>query len=413
MSIFHYSALRPDGETVSGDREAESKHALIETLRGEGLVTLQADESLGVASGTGVHSSMLSMKISMPFSSHVPTNEKILFARNLAAMIVAGLPLSRALGVLQKQTRNAGMRDTIDAISDDIRQGHALHEALRRHPKVFSNMFIAMTRAGEESGTLADSLQTVATQTERSYLLTKKVRGAMIYPSIVITVMLGIGILMLIYVVPTLSETFAALGSDLPVPTKIILATSGFIIGNSVAVAAGTIALVLLLIAALRTPPGRRAFDRALLAFPIVGPIIAKVNAARTARTLSSLLTAGVSALSALEITGDVVQNTRFRPIIARARDYVEKGKPMSAAFVEAENIYPVMFAEMAAVGEETGDMAGMLTRVSDFYENEVEQQTKDLSTVIEPLLMVVIGGAVGFFAMAMIMPIYALSNSM
>ncbi len=410
MTLFHFTALRQGGETFSGEREAKDKHALVEALRAEGATALSVEEGRDRGGSTG--RSLMTMNVKIPFFSGVPAIEKILFARNLSAMISAGLSLSRALAVLEKQTRNAAMKETIAGIERSVRQGRLLHDAFADYPKVFSTMFVAMTRAGEESGSLPDSLKIVAVQMERSNMLVKKVRGAMIYPTIVFIVMIAIGALMLIFVVPTLSDTFAALGTDLPLPTQIILGLSNFLIANTVLVASAAILFLLMFIGALRTQLGARLFDRVTLSAPIIGPIIAKINAARTARTLSSLLAAGVSALSALEITHDVVQNMQFRPIITHAHELVEKGKPLSAAFVEAEGVYPIMFAEMAAVGEETGDMSGMLGRVADFYEEEVEQETKDLSTVIEPLLMVVIGAAVGFFAIAMIMPIYSLSNS-
>jgi type IV pilus assembly protein PilC len=234
----------------------------------------------------------------------------------------------------------------------------------------------------------------------------------MVYPAIVLTVMLVIGVLMLVYVVPTLARTFASLNATLPLPTQIVISVSAFMSQNLLLVAIGVVAVIVGLLFARRSRGGKLLIDRAVLMFPVIGDIVRKVNAARTARTLASLLTAGLSAPQALEITEDVVQNSRFRNVIKAARADVEKGKPVSGAFVDAENIYPVMFSEMAAVGEETGDMSGMLLHVADFYEEEVEQQTKDLSTIIEPILMVVIGGGVGFFAVAMIMPIYSLSSA-
>ncbi|HEX8993741.1 MAG TPA: type II secretion system F family protein [Candidatus Paceibacterota bacterium] len=413
MVLFQFTAVRQGGDVWNGVREAETKHELVEVLRSEGSTALVVEEQ-GKGSSEPLSnrlSHVLNFKISL--FSGAPSIEKILFARNLAAMITAGLPLSRALAVLEKQTRNARMKDVIIGLEESVRQGRLLHDAFADFPKVFSPMFVAMARAGEESGALADSLRTVALQMERSHALTKKVRGAMIYPAIVTIVMIAIGVLMLIYVVPTLSDTFAALGSDLPLPTKIILSISNFLINDAVLIVSVAAVLVGGLVAALRTRVGKRAVDRFVLVLPIVGSIVARMNAARTARTLSSLLSSGVSALTALEITHDVVQNTRFREVIEEAHHLVEKGRPLSEAFVEAENIYPVMFAEMAAVGEETGDASGMLVRVADFYEDEVEQETKDLSTIVEPILMVVIGGCVGFFAIAMIMPIYSLSNSM
>lgn len=405
MALFQFTALRQGGEKYTGTREAETRQEVIDALKAEGSVALLVDPVRG-------RPGRKKFSFKMVLFERVKGSDKIIFARNLSAMIAAGLPLSRALAVLEKQTKSPALKKTLAAVGERIKQGDSLPEALAAFPKVFSPLFVAMTRAGAESGALPQALQTVATQMERSYELTRKVRGAMIYPAIVVTVMFGIGIMMLIYVVPTLAQTFASLNTDLPAPTRFIIATSNLFIQHGLLMAAAIAAFIFALVWAGRTGSGKKLIDRGLLYVPVVGGIVAKVNAARTARTLSSLLTSGVGALQALSITKDVVQNACFRPVIEEAHQAVEKGRPLSAAFVAAEKIYPVMFAEMAAVGEETGDLPGMLGRVAQFYEDEVEQQTKDLSTIIEPVLMVVIGGGVGFFAVAMIAPIYSLSSA-
>lgn len=401
MARFKVVAARADGSAYKGEREAADRQALLAELKAENLTPLSVSEG-----------KRDSLNINFTLFSRVPNAEKILFARNLSAMIEAGLSLARALGVLEKQTKNAAMKKIITGVLGEVTRGSSLHEAFGRYPHVFPKLFVAMSRAGEESGTLGKSLSVVAVQMERSSQLTKKVRGAMIYPAIVITVMIAIFILMLIFVVPTLASTFEDLHTELPAPTQFLINISNLFVTEAIPLAVGAALLIAGLIAAARSRLGKRAIDAALFRFPIIGGIVGKINAARTARTLSSLLSAGVPALTSLEITGDVVGNSVFMPVIKKAGELVEKGKPISEAFTDAEDIYPVMFSEMAAVGEETGDLAAMLARVADFYEGEVEQQTKDLSTVIEPLLMVMIGGGVGFFAIAMIAPIYSLSGS-
>lgn len=401
MALYKFTAARQDGSPYTDTREAADKQTLISDLKLEGLTPIAVSETAPKR-----------FNLNITLFSRIPNAEKITFARNLSAMAEAGLSVSRALTVLEKQTKNKGLKAVIRGISDEVTKGSTLHDAFARYPKVFPKLFVAMTRAGEESGTLAKSLGVVANQMERAYQLTKKVRGAMIYPAIVITVMLIIFVLMLIHVVPTLADTFEDLNTQLPAPTQFLISASDLFVTHYIALSAALAVIVMLGILAARYPFIRRLFDLAMLKFPVIGGIVEKVNAARTARTLSSLLSAGVPALTALEITGEVVQNSVFKPVIAHASELVEKGKPISDAFTQAENIYPVMFSEMAAVGEETGDLSAMLGRVADFYEGEVEQQTRDLSTVVEPLLMVVIGGGVGFFAIAMIAPIYSLSGS-
>ena len=403
MARFRVVAGRADGSAYKGERDAPDRRALMEELKAEGLTPLSV--SVGrkrLALGS----------FNITLFTHIPSAEKIVFARNLSAMSEAGLSVTRALQVLEKQTKNVGMKKVIHGVLDDVTRGSALHEAFAKQGSVFPKLFIAMTRAGEESGTLGKSLAVVGTQMERSYQLTKKIRGAMIYPAVVITVMLIVFVLMLMFVVPTLASTFADLHTELPASTQFLLNVSAFVVSQTVALVAGIVLAAAALVAAVKSAPGKHAIDWGLFHLPVIGPLVGKIQAARTARTLSSLLSAGVAALTSLEITGEVVGNSLFRPVIARAGALVEKGKPISEAFTEAENIYPVMFAEMAAVGEETGDLSAMLERVADFYEQEVEQQTKDLSTIVEPLLMVLIGGGVGFFAIAMIAPIYSLSGS-
>lgn len=408
MALFHYTAVRAGTKaTFSGDREAPDKHTLIEALRAEGAVALLVEPATGGALKFGG----MRLNLDLPFLSRVTSAEKIIFARNLAAMIKAGLPLSRAVTILGRQAKSKILKKVVEDVGEELKQGTPLYTALARHPKVFTKLFVAMSRAGEASGTLADSLMTAAIQMEKAYALHKKIRGAMLYPSIVLTVMLGVGVMMLVYVVPQLSATFTSFGTELPTTTKVVLGISNFAMENGFLLAAGIVLFAVGFSTAIRTRLGKSLLDKVILKIPVIGRIAMKANCARTARTLSSLLRAGVSSLVALEITEEAVPNTEFKAVVAAARVAVEKGKPLSSAFLDASNIYPPMFSEMAAVGEETGDVPSMLARVAEFYEEEVEEETKDISTIIEPILMVVIGGGVGFFAIAMIAPIYSISS--
>lgn len=402
MAVFHYTATRKDGTRYEGRLEASDKFALYREVRKEGGIVLSVREGRSGFSFGGLPSLFGSVK----------HTEKIAFTRNLAAMVEAGLSLTRALAVLGKQTKNKKFKQILASLEADIKRGSPLHDALRKHPKVFSNLLIAMVKAGEESGSLAQSLTVVGVQMERAYHLTKKVKGAMLYPSIIVCAMIGIGILMLIYVVPTLSATFAELGVELPPSTKAIIGTSNFLANNVLLSLGLFLAFGFLTYTGMKTTIGKRITHFAVLRIPVIGTIVKEVNSARTARTLSSLLSSGVSALQALAITGEVIQNIYYRRVIDQAGKLVEKGFPMSEAFERHSNIYPVLLSEMMSVGEETGQSSAMLLRIAEFYEGEVEQKTKDLSTVIEPFLMIVIGGGVGFFAISMISPIYSLSGS-
>jgi type IV pilus assembly protein PilC len=247
---------------------------------------------------------------------------------------------------------------------------------------------------------------------ERSSTLRKKIKGAMIYPSIVLIVMVIIGVLMMIYVVPSITKTFASMNVELPLTTQILITTSDFMSNNALLVLVGGAAAIFGFLAFLRTRIGKRIFHYLVTRIPVIGLIVKEVNAARTARSLASLLRAGVDVINAVTITRDVVQNVYYKDVLTIAAERVEKGTPLSDVFVERVDLYPVLVGDMIAVGEETGQISHMLEELAQFYETEVDQKTKDLSTIIEPILMVVIGSTVGFFALAMIAPIYSISDS-
>ena len=403
MALFTYSAIRKDGSHYDGTREARDRITLFSELRKEGETVVSVSE----------HKHSLSLPNILIYLSSVSTMDKITFVRNLAAMIQAGLSLSRALSILERQTHNKKFKTIIATVNADIQKGSPLNSALAKHSRTFSPLLISMVRAGEETGGLAQALGVVAVQMERSHALGKRVRGALIYPSIVVCAMVGIGVLMLIFVVPTLSSTFKELHVALPPTTRFIIAASDFLAQHTLQALLYVLVLVGAFYAWLHTKRGHRAYEFFILHIPVIGGIVIETNAARTARTLSSLLAAGVSALPALSITRDVLQNSYYKEVLAEAAVSVEKGQPLSEAFIRHDNIYPIIFSEMIAVGEETGQHSEMLLRVAEFYEGEVEQKTKDISTIIEPFLMLAIGGGVGFFAVAMISPIYSISGGL
>jgi type IV pilus assembly protein PilC len=401
---FTYTAEKVGGEVYKGMAEATDRFELYQIVRQEGGKIISLEE--GGAGG------WLSMQYWNGLFTRVKEYEKILFARNLGAMLTAGLSLSRALAVIERQTKNPKMSFVVSSVASDVRRGDSLHAALAKFPKTFPSLFVAMVRAGEEGGDLPSSLQVVADQMERMYDLKKKIRGALIYPCIIIVAILGIGILMMIEVVPTLAQTFAEMKASLPPSTQFIINLSNFLVQYTALAIAGGILLLGLIYASVRTTWGRRGADFLFLHLPVIGGMVRQVNSARTSRTLASLLSSGVDVVTALEIVGEVVQNSYFREVIQIASKGVSQGETLSSAFVRREDLYPAFVGEMMAVGEETGQMADMLKRLAIFYEAEVDRSTKDMSTVIEPFLMLIIGAAVGFFAISMITPIYSMSQN-
>jgi type IV pilus assembly protein PilC len=406
MPAFRYKAKDSNGKVYTGTVEAEDRFEVYSRVREEGSTIVHVEERSG-----GSWRAWLNLDKINAFLSSVSTRDLVMFARNLSTMLEAGLALSRGLEVLQRQTKNPKLEQVLEQMNADVQRGQNLHEVMGKFQDTFPPLMTAMVKAGEESGKLHEVLQVVSDQLESADELKKKIRGAMIYPAIVITAMIGIGILMMIYVVPTLTATFKELDVDLPMSTQIIIAVSDFL-NNYTLIALGLMAAVVIgFWRMLKTHWGSRAFEWTLLHIPIIKNLVKETNAARTARTLSSLLASGVEVVRALSITGEVVQNTYYREVLAEAEQRIQKGEEIARVFQEHEDLYPPLMSEMIEVGEETGKLSDMLKELALFYEGEVSRKTEDMSTIVEPFLMIVIGAGVGFFAVSMLTPIYSLSS--
>ncbi|HEX4799203.1 MAG TPA: type II secretion system F family protein [Candidatus Paceibacterota bacterium] len=407
MAKFIYTGTTKQGEKVSEVVNAPDKYAVYAIARENGHIVTK----VSAASGFSVARLVNLEKINY-YLSRVKQDELVMMTRNLSAMLKAGLPLSRALSVIERQSKNPRLKGIMQSLREAINRGDQFNVGLKAFPKTFSPLYVSMVRAGEESGGMVDALQTISMQLERSSALKKKVKGAMMYPLIVVSVMLIIGVLMMIFVVPTLVSTFIKLEIELPLATRIIIATSDFLSNNGLIALLGFVLVVVTLVTFARTRVGKRTIHFILVHLPVIGNLVKQTNAAYTARTLSSLLSAGVDVIGAINITEDVIQNLYFKDVLHEAAEKVEKGGQLSETFIQHEKLYPILVGEMILVGEETGQISQMLSELAKFYENEVEQKTKDLSTIIEPILMVTIGVGVGFFALAMIAPIYSISDS-
>lgn len=405
MPLFKYKALSKEGKSYEETVEVSDKSTLFKRIKESGGSIIYTEE---VKSRT----STLSGKLGS-FFGRVSTQEKIVFARNLAAMLEAGLSVTRVLSVMEKQTKSKTLKSVFRDLGESISQGKSLSDSLKDKSNIFSPLFISMVRSGEESGSLSKSLRMVSLQMEKSYLLTKKIKGAMMYPAVVLSIMVVIGVLMLVYMVPSLTETFKGLGIDLPLSTRVVIAMSDFLRESYFLVLGAIAALIAALILVRRSVTGKKFIDLFFIKAPIVGGIVKEINAARTARTLSSLLSSGVDIFVALGVTKEVIQNSFFREVLNRAEKSVEKGDPISSVFIANDNLYPVFLGEMVSVGEETGKMSEMLLSVAIFYEDEVDQKTKDMSTLIEPFLMILMGVVVGFFALSMLAPTYSLVDAL
>lgn len=399
---FHYKAQTKTGTLIEDTISAASKDAAIDELRSKGAtpIIVEPAEKKG-------------LEINIPFIDNllngVNLQDKIIFSKNLARMLRAGLSMSRALSVLKKQTKKKPFKKIIEDIEKEITGGGTLSSGLGKYPKIFSPLFVAMVRAGEESGGIPDNLLDISSQLEKTYRLKKKVKGAMMYPSVIVTAMVLIGVLMFIFVVPTLIDTFRDFELDLPPTTRLVIFVSDFIQNNTILFFGVIIGLVAFAVFALKSKYLKPYIDFTIIKIPVIGRIAREMNTALIARTMASLLRSGLSVDDTLAITKDVSQNIYYKRTLDVARKYVSQGKSMSQMFKEEEKIYPIMMGEMIEVGEETGKMTDMLGDIAEFFESEVDNRTKNLSTIIEPILMVIIGGAVGFFAIAMMSPMYSL----
>ncbi|MEK7460107.1 MAG: type II secretion system F family protein [Patescibacteria group bacterium] len=403
MPKFKYKIREASGEESTGEATNTDRFAVAAELRkaGKSVISVEEKKELTIP-GLAFLNGIL---------GRVKMRELIVFSHNLSTMMTAGLALSRALDILEKQTKNETFKKAIGSVIQEISRGGTLSVGMSKFPKIFSPLFVSMVRAGEESGGLAQSLLVISEQLEKSYALKKKIKGAMIYPSVVLSALVIIGILMFMFVVPTLAATFKELHVELPTSTKIIIGISDFLSNHFFVGLIGFVAFVALCMTGLRTRQGKRLFEKMLFPLPVVGNLVRQSNAARTTRTLSSLLSSGVDVLDAINITKDVLQNSYYKDVMTVAADRVQKGIPLSSVFAEYKDIYPPLVGEMVEVGEETGKVTQMLLNVAVYFEDEVDSATKNMSTIIEPVLMVVIGVSVGFFAISMISPMYSVMS--
>jgi type IV pilus assembly protein PilC len=396
MATFAFKAVDLSGIPHAGTVDGASKQAVTEELKGRGLKVMALEEK----------KSGLQMEIRLG-PKRVKQHELTVMSRQLATMISSGMTLLRAFYVLEDQIENQLLRETVAAVREDIEAGLAFSDALEKHPKVFTPLYVAMVRAGEAGGVLEQSLDRVSDQLEKDDALRRQVKSAMAYPSVVLAFALCVLIGLIAFIVPVFVAVFDDFGGELPLITKITVEMSNMVTGRWYLLLAGAVGLVVGFRKWKRSSWGRPQWDALRLRIPFkIGVTVQKIALARWSRTFSALYSAGVPIMQAIEVTGKTAGNTVVDRAMEDVIESVKSGGSIAAPLKEAP-IFPAMVAQMIAVGEETGNLDTMLTKVADFYEDEVAAAVKALTSILEPVMIMLVGGIVGFIVVAMYMPMF------
>jgi type IV pilus assembly protein PilC len=399
MSTYVFKAIDLTGGKARGEVEAESKQAVSDQLKSRGLIVLDIADK---------HSSR---QIELSFMNRVKANELAVFSRQLATMISSGMSILRSLYVLEEQTESKFLKETIVAVRKDVEAGLSLSDAMSRHPKVFSPLFIAMTQAGEMGGVLEGSLLRVADQLQSDAALRRQIKSAMVYPVMVIVFAIGVMMALVAFLVPVFVGVFKQFGGELPALTKVSVLLSEAVTGYWWLIFLLTFVTIVAFIRWKRTTWGRKQWDHFRLHVPMkIGQIVQQVAVARWSRTLASLTSAGVPLLQALEITGRTGGNVGIEEAMDGVIASVKRGGTIAAPLAQAP-IFPTMVTHMVGVGEETGALDAMLDRIAEFYEEQVEASVKALTSILEPIMIVVIGSIVGFIVISMYLPLFEVYN--
>jgi type IV pilus assembly protein PilC len=399
---FSYKARSKSGEIQIGVLEEISEKSVRKKLEEDGLLLISLKEG-----AKEKKNELEFLNNLLPISDL----EVITFVHLLSVMVKAGMPLSKSLNALAKQTSSVKFGKIISDVGMNISKGNTFADALSKHPDVFDELFVNMIRVGELSGTLESILFLLAEQKKKDYELRSKVKGAMIYPAVILFVMFLVGIVVMVYVIPKLATIFSSMNVELPVTTRFLMAASAFLVNYGLYLVP-VIILLGFLLKKLITGRGSAAVDKIILKLPVFGEIAKKINIARFARTTSSLIKGGVAISTALKTVSKTLSNHYYRKSILTASEKIEKGLSLKEILEGFEGLYPPLVLQMIEVGEETGSLDDILMELAEFYEGEINETTKNLSTVIEPMLMVVMGVAVGFFAISIIQPMYSIGDA-
>lgn len=396
-NAFVYVAKDKLGRTINGTIESNSEAEASETLHKQDLIVLSLEPAKIRAARKSVN-------------KKVKLDDIVIFSRQLATMIDAGIPLVQCLNILAEQIENPGLKNTVNTIRQDIEGGMSFCDALSKHPAIFSELFVSMVRAGETSGMLADVLDRLATYLEKTAALVRKIRSSLVYPAVVVTIAILITAVLLLKVVPTFKGIFDTLGGKLPLPTLVLINISNIFRHYFLALLGVLFGLSILLKKYIGTEKGRYNFDNLKLRLPVLGILFKKVAVAKFARTFSTLVKSGVSVLNALDIVATTAGNKVVEETVVGCRTSVREGEPINKPLTK-NGLFPPMVCRMIAVGEQTGQLEKMLSKIADFYEDQVDTAVAGLTSMIEPIVIVFLGVVVGGIVIALFLPIFKITE--
>ncbi len=401
---FRYTAITKDGKTINGTSTAASKEALISSLSKQGLHPIIVKHDAAKNSTLG----------KLKFAKKVPLKDRVVFTRQLSTMVSAGVPLARSLNTLKQQSDNKYFQTVITGISKDVESGIPLADAFAKYPNVFNEVYVNMVKAGEAGGILDDILKRLASQVEQDASMRKKIKSAMTYPMVILSITIVAFFGIMFFIIPKIGKILTDLGGEnakLPVYTRILLSISDFSKHYAILIIIALVICAILTRRYIKTEKGRYQFHGLLLRLPVIKTVVTKIAVARFARTFASLMSAGVSVLDSLEVTGGAIGNKVIEGELKEAAKQVKNGKPLSEPLSKSK-YFPPIVSQMLAVGEETGQIDTILVKVADFYEEEVNVMIDGLSALIEPLMIIVLGTIVGIIAASVMGPIANLSKN-
>ena len=404
MPVFEYLLVNKKKETVSSTIEAADKLSAINALKSRGQLIKIEEKSAKKSAGFSFGKKKKGAK----------TDELVMFTRQLSAMVSAGVPILRSLNSMAKHAESAGFRETINAVIKDIEGGISFADALGKHPETFNDIYVNMVAAGEAGGILDDILKRLALQQEKNSSMKKKIKGAMTYPIVLLVITIIAFFILMTFIIPVIGKTIKDMGgpdAKLPLLTEIMLGISDFMVSFWYLIVPAFIGGIWALIRYIKTPKGRIKFHRVIIKVPAVGAIVRKVAIARFTRTFSALIGAGVAVLEALDVTSRAVGNVVYEESLREATKRVQNGEVLSRIIAERDDLYPPIVAQMLSVGEETGQTDKVLIKVADFYEEEVDTAIDGVSSIIEPVMIVAMGGVIALVAVSVMGPITSMAG--